>query len=35
VLIFPLIALGLLRRNEPDPATVQDMTAPVPEPHLM
>ena len=35
VLIFPLIALGLLRRDKPDPAAVQDMTAPVPEPHLM
>ena len=35
VLIFPLIALGLLRRNEPAPAAVPDMTAPVPEPHLM
>jgi Kef-type K+ transport system membrane component KefB len=35
VLIFPLIALGLLRRNEPGPAAVPDMTAPVPEPHLM
>jgi GMC oxidoreductase/Sodium/hydrogen exchanger family len=35
VLIFPLIALGLLRRNEPGPAAVPDMTAPVAEPHLM
>ena len=35
VLIFPLIALGLLRRDKPGPAAVQDMTAPVPEPHLM
>ena len=29
---FPL---GLLRRNEPGPAAVPDVTAPVPEPHLM
>ena len=35
VLIFPLIALGLLGRNEPGPAAVQDVAAPVPEPHLM
>ena len=35
VLIFPLIALGLLRRNEPGRAAVPDVTAPVPEPHLM
>ena len=35
VLIFPLIALGLLCRNEPGPAAVPDVTAPVPEPHLM
>jgi len=35
VLIFPLIALGLLRRNGPGPAPVPDMAAPVPEPHLM
>jgi len=35
VLIFPLIALGLLRRNEQGPAAVPDMTTPVPEPHLM
>jgi Kef-type K+ transport system membrane component KefB len=35
VLIFPLIALGLLRRNEAGPAAVPDVTAPVPEPHLM
>src|SRR6266699_2893165 len=35
VLIFPLIALGLLRRDEPGPAAVPDVTAPVPEPHLM
>ena len=31
----PLIALGLLRRNEPGPAAVPDVAAPVPEPHLM
>src|SRR6516164_286058 len=35
VLIFPLIALGLLRRNEPGQAAVPDRTASVPEPHLM
>jgi hypothetical protein len=35
VLIFPLIALGLLRRNEPGPAAIPDVAAPVPEPHLM
>src|ERR1700745_2593963 len=35
VLIFPLIALGLLRRNGPGRAAVPDVTAPVPEPHLM
>ena len=35
VLIFPLIALGLLRRDEPDSAPVPDVTAPVAEPHLM
>src|SRR6266568_3012232 len=35
VLIFPLIALGLLRRGEPGPAAVPDVTAPVAEPHLM
>ena len=33
VLIFPLIALGLLRRNEPGPAAVPDVAAPAPEPH--
>jgi hypothetical protein len=27
--------LGLLRRDEPGPAAVPDVTAPVPEPHLM
>src|SRR5215469_7462430 len=35
VLIFPLIALGLLRRSEPGPAAVPAATQPVPEPHLM
>jgi hypothetical protein len=35
VLIFPLIALGLLRRGEPEPAAVPDVAAPVAEPHLM
>ena len=35
VLIFPLIALGLLRRNEPDPAVVPATAPPVPEAHLM
>src|SRR6478609_8254914 len=35
VLIFPLIALGLLRRDEPGPAALPDVTAPVAEPHLM
>jgi len=35
VLIFPLLALGLLRRNGPGPAPVPDTAAPVPEPHLM
>jgi Kef-type K+ transport system membrane component KefB len=35
VLIFPLIALGLLRRNEPGPAVIPAETQPVPEPHLM
>ena len=35
VLIFPLIALGLLRRDEPDSAPVPDVPAPVAEPHLM
>ena len=33
VLIFPLIALTLLRRGTPEPAAAED--APVPEPHLM
>ncbi len=31
----PTLALGLLRRDEPGPAAVPDVTAPVPEPHLM
>jgi Kef-type K+ transport system membrane component KefB len=43
VLIFPLLALGLLRRNEPapappapaPPAPAPAVTQPVPEPHLM
>ena len=35
VLIFPLIALGLLRRDEPGPAAVPAATQPAPEPHLM
>src|SRR6201993_1424401 len=35
VLIFPLIALGLLPRNEPGPAAASDVTASVAEPHLM
>jgi Kef-type K+ transport system membrane component KefB len=40
VLIFPLLALGLLRRNEPAPAPVAPPPAvtppiPEPEPHLM
>jgi hypothetical protein len=35
VLIFPPIALGLLRRNKPGPAAVPDTTVAVPEPHLM
>jgi Kef-type K+ transport system membrane component KefB len=40
VLIFPLLALGLLRRNEPTPALaapapVPAAPQPVPEPHLM
>jgi len=33
VLIFPLIALALLRRGKPEPAAGEE--APVPEPHLM
>lgn len=33
VLIFPLIALTLLRRGTPEPAAAR--AAPVPEPHLM
>jgi Kef-type K+ transport system membrane component KefB len=35
VLIFPLIALGLLCRDKPGPAAVPAATQPVPEPHLM
>src|SRR5499427_5319710 len=38
VLIFPLLALGLLRSGEPEPAERETATAaaePVPEPHLM
>jgi len=39
VLIFPLLALGLLRRNEPAPGPAAPAPAvtqqPVPEPHLM
>jgi hypothetical protein len=35
VLIFPLIALGLLRRDQPGSAAVPDVTAPVAEAHLM
>ena len=35
VLIFPLVALGLLRRDEPGPAAVSAATPSVPEPHLM
>jgi Kef-type K+ transport system membrane component KefB len=35
VLIFPLIALGLLRRDKPGPAAVPGAIQPVPEPHLM
>jgi len=35
VLIFPLIALGLLRRNEPGPAAAPAVTHPAPEPRLM
>jgi len=35
VLIFPLLALGLLRRNESAPAAAEDVTAFVPQPHLM
>jgi hypothetical protein len=35
VLIFPLIALGLLRRNKPGPAAAPAVTQPVAEPHLM
>src|SRR6201989_2247907 len=35
VLIFPLLALGLLSAFEPAPAAVPDVTAPVAEPSLM
>ena len=38
VLTFPLLALGLLRQNEPAPAPAAPdpaVTRPVPEPHLM
>ena len=35
VLIFPLIALALLRRDAPAPVPVPAVTQPVPEPHLM
>ena len=35
VLIFPLIALALLRRDKPAPVPVPAVTWPVPEPHLM
>jgi hypothetical protein len=33
VMIFPLLALAILRRTEPAPAPA--VTQPVPEPHLM
>jgi Kef-type K+ transport system membrane component KefB len=33
VLIFPLLALGLLRRDEPGPAALPDVTVSVAEPH--
>jgi Kef-type K+ transport system membrane component KefB len=35
VLIFPLLALSLLRRDQPAPAAAVTETASVPEPHLM
>jgi len=35
VLIFPLLALSLLRRGEPAPAPAPTVAQPVPEPHLM
>jgi len=35
VLIFPLLALTLLRRGEPAPAPAPAVAQPVPEPHLM
>src|SRR6266705_2110853 len=35
VLIFPPLALTMLRRDKPGPAAVPDVTAPVPEPNLM
>lgn len=35
VLIFPLLALSLLRRDQPAPAGTAAETASVPEPHLM
>jgi Kef-type K+ transport system membrane component KefB len=35
VLIFPLLALGLLRRDEPGREAIPDATASVAEPHLM
>jgi len=35
VLIFPLLALGLLRRDERGPAALPDKTVSVAEPHLM
>jgi Kef-type K+ transport system membrane component KefB len=35
VLIFPVLALAILRRSEPAPAPGADSMQPVPEPHLM
>jgi multidrug efflux pump subunit AcrB len=35
VLIFPVLALTLLRRGEPEPEPAAAQVAPVPEPHLM
>jgi hypothetical protein len=32
VLIFPLVALGLLRRDEPGPEAIPDITASIAEP---